>query len=75
MKDNGDGSYTLTQEGLIRKILEVTKMADCEAKSTPATTTPLCSDPNGCDVLSTGLSLVPIVTPKLQGGSMSGRES
>jgi hypothetical protein len=47
MKDNGDGSYTLTQEGLIRKILEVTKMADCEAKSTPATTTPLCSDPTG----------------------------
>jgi hypothetical protein len=38
MKDNGDGSYTLTQEGLIRKILEVTKMADCEAKSTPTTT-------------------------------------
>jgi Reverse transcriptase (RNA-dependent DNA polymerase) len=47
MKDNEDGSDTLTQEGLIRKILEVTKMADCEAKLTPATTTPLCSDPNG----------------------------
>jgi hypothetical protein len=40
-------SITLTQPGLIDRILEATNMQDCRPNATPAAMTPLGSDPEG----------------------------
>ena len=43
-----DGGYKLTQEGLIKKVLEATGMQDCNPEDTPTTSTgPLGKDING----------------------------
>jgi len=41
------GEMTFLQQGLIDKVLQVTNMQECNAKATPATTTPLGTDANG----------------------------
>ena len=41
------GKLTLTQQGLIDKILQVTGMQDCNTKGTPCGTNPLGTDTNG----------------------------
>jgi hypothetical protein len=42
-----NGGYKMSQKGLTKKILTTMGMEDCNAKSTPATTTPLGTDANG----------------------------
>ena len=42
-----DGSRHMTQKGLIKKILETTKMENCNPNWTPSTLTALGSDPDG----------------------------
>jgi hypothetical protein len=42
-----DGSINMTQKGLINKIIEAAGMTDCNPNWTPASTTPLGSDPDG----------------------------
>jgi hypothetical protein len=46
-QDDKTGEYTLTQTGLIDKILETTGMVDSNRNITPATTTPLGTDAKG----------------------------
>jgi hypothetical protein len=41
------GSINVTQKGLINKIIEAAGMTDCNPKWTPASTTPLGSNPDG----------------------------
>jgi hypothetical protein len=43
----GAGFLKLTQHGLIKKLLTLLDMDDCNAKDTPCAITPLGSDPNG----------------------------
>ena len=42
-----DGAINMTQKGLIQKILEASGMTDCNPNWTPASSTPLGSDPDG----------------------------
>jgi transposase InsO family protein len=42
-----NGSVNMTQKGLINKIIETAGMSDCNPNWTPASTTPLGSDPDG----------------------------
>jgi hypothetical protein len=42
-----DGTITMSQSGLITKILEATGMTDCNSNRTPTTREPLGSNPNG----------------------------
>jgi hypothetical protein len=42
-----DGCYVLKQPGLIQRVLQATKMADCHARPTPAGATPLGKDAEG----------------------------
>jgi hypothetical protein len=42
-----DGSVNMTQKGLIKKIIKMAGMADCNPNWTPASITPLGLDPNG----------------------------
>jgi hypothetical protein len=42
-----DGSINMTQKGLVNKIIEAAGVTDCNPKWTPASTTPLGSDPDG----------------------------
>lgn len=42
-----DGSKHMTQSGLIKKILDASKMSSCHANKTPATQVALGSDPDG----------------------------
>jgi hypothetical protein len=42
-----NGSINMTQKGLINKIIEAAGMTDCNPNWTPASTTPLGSDPDG----------------------------
>jgi len=44
---NDNGSFTLTQSGLIQKILVATNMTDCNPNWTPASPTPVGKDPDG----------------------------
>jgi transposase InsO family protein len=46
-KNVADGSINMTQKGLIKKIIETAGMTDCNPNWTPASTTPLGSDPDG----------------------------
>jgi hypothetical protein len=46
-KHSQDGSINMTQKGLINKIIEAAGMTDCNPNWTPASTTPLGSDPDG----------------------------
>ena len=46
-KNSEDGSINMTQTGLISKIIETAGMVDCNPNWTPASTTPLGSDPDG----------------------------
>jgi histone deacetylase 1/2 len=46
-KDPADGSINMTQKGLIRKIIDAAGMTNCNPNWTPASTTPLGSDPDG----------------------------
>jgi len=46
-KNPDDGSINMTQKGLINKIIEAAGMTDCNPNWTPASTTPLGSDPDG----------------------------
>ena len=39
--------YTLSQQGLIKKILKTVGMEDCNAKGTPTNTSPLVTDKDG----------------------------
>ncbi len=52
-----DGSINMTQKGLINKIIENAGMTDCNPNWTPASTTPLGSDPDGEPM---GLILAPV---------------
>jgi hypothetical protein len=45
--DRGNGNVTFKQTGLIDKVLRYTKMTECNAKPTPAATTPLGTDSKG----------------------------
>ncbi len=45
--DKTTGEMTFLQQGLIDKVLRVTNMQECNAKPTPASTTPLGTDTNG----------------------------
>jgi len=47
VKPNGKGSYTMTQEGLIKKVLKTTAMEGSNRKTTPANATPLGIDEHG----------------------------
>jgi len=47
VKPRENGGYTMTQEGLIKKVLKATGMEDCNRKATPAASVPLGSDENG----------------------------
>jgi hypothetical protein len=42
-----DGSINMTQNGLINKIIGAAGVTDCSPNWTPASTTPLGSDPDG----------------------------
>ena len=42
-----DGAINMTQKGLIQNILEAAGMTDCNPNWTPASSTPLDSDPDG----------------------------
>jgi hypothetical protein len=46
-KNSDDGSINMTQKGLINKIIETAGMTDCNPNWTPASTTPLGTDPDG----------------------------
>eukprot|EP00957_Ditylum_brightwellii_P114483 8729075-Ditylum_brightwellii.AAC.1 len=47
----GDGAYKLTQEGLIDKILQATRMKNCNPAVAPTSgTKPLGPDPHSKDV-------------------------
>ena len=46
-KNSNDGSINMTQKGLIKKIIDSTEMTNCNPNWTPASTTPLGSDPDG----------------------------
>jgi hypothetical protein len=46
-KNSDDGSINMTQKGLIAKIIEAAGMTDCNPNWTPASTTPIGSDPDG----------------------------
>ena len=46
-KPNNKGGYTMTQEGLIKKVLKTMRMQDCNRKATPAGTAPLGTDEDG----------------------------
>ena len=45
--DESSGSFTLTQTGLISKIIKLTGLEDCNSDKTPASTTALGSDVDG----------------------------
>mgnify|MGYP000681102589 CR=1 FL=1 len=45
-----DGTFRLTQKGLIDKIVKATKMEDCKPNSLPTAQTALASDPEGADM-------------------------
>ena len=42
-----DGAINITQKGLIQKIIKIAGMSDCNPNWTPASTTPLGTDPKG----------------------------
>jgi hypothetical protein len=46
-KNPDDGSINMTQKGLISKIIQAAGMTDCNPNWTPASTTPIGSDPDG----------------------------
>ena len=46
-RDDKAGTITLTQQGLIQKIMEATNLVDCKPNSMPAALKGLGSDPNG----------------------------
>ena len=47
IKKNAKGGFTMTQEGLIKKVISYCGMKDCNRKKTPAGPMPLGSDENG----------------------------
>ena len=47
LKEGADGSITMTQKGLIDKILKATDMVDCNPNWTPAPRDPIGLDPDG----------------------------
>ena len=47
VKPISDGGYTMTQQGLIQKVLKTVGMEDCNCKATPAATMPLGMDAKG----------------------------
>ena len=47
IKNNDDGTMTLSQPNLINKVLEACGMTDCHAKATPANVAPLGTDISG----------------------------
>jgi Reverse transcriptase (RNA-dependent DNA polymerase) len=47
VRDRATGKYTLTQEGLIKKVLRIVGMENCNSKKTPAGVTPLGTDAEG----------------------------
>ena len=47
VKPNKEGGYTMTQEGLIHKVLNTVTMDKCGKRATPSEIAPLGSDGNG----------------------------
>ena len=46
-RKSNHNSFTLSQTGLIDKVLKTSKMEDANTVKTPAATTPLCADKDG----------------------------
>jgi hypothetical protein len=46
-RNNTDGSIKLTQQGLIKRIVDALKLGNCARKLTPAASNPLVKDDNG----------------------------
>ena len=45
--ERNNSSYTLSQPGLIQKIIEAVDMVDCHSAKTPAASVPISTDPDG----------------------------
>ena len=45
--ERNNSSYTLSQPGLIQKIIEAVDMVDCNSAKTPAASVPISTDPDG----------------------------